>query len=52
MDFKTNQTFFLLLGSTILVSDLFGRGEGAISTKQSNSSLTKIIQCRTKKDWL
>jgi hypothetical protein len=34
MDFKTNPDIFLLFGSTILVSDSFGRGDGAISTKQ------------------
>jgi hypothetical protein len=39
MDFKTNPDIFLLW-STILVSDSFGRGDGAISTKQSNSSRT------------
>jgi hypothetical protein len=41
MDFKTNPDIFFFFGSTILVlSDSFGRGDGAISTKQSNSSRT------------
>jgi hypothetical protein len=35
MDFKTNQTFFLLLGQLFSFLILFGRGDGAISTKQS-----------------
>jgi hypothetical protein len=46
MDFKTNPFFFF--GSTILVSDSFGRGE-AISTKQSNSSRTQNYSMRNQK---
>jgi hypothetical protein len=30
MDFKTNPDIFSSFGSTILVSDSFGRGDGAI----------------------
>jgi hypothetical protein len=47
MDFKTNPDIFSL-GSTNLVSDSFGLGDGAISTKQSKVHELKIIQCRSK----
>jgi hypothetical protein len=50
MDFKTNPDIFSSFGSTILVSDSFGRGDGAISTKQSNSSRTpKLFNAEPKR---
>jgi hypothetical protein len=48
---NTNPDIFSSLGSTNLVSDSFGLGDGAIETKQS-VLVAQIIQCRTKENWL
>jgi hypothetical protein len=50
MDFKTNPDIFSSWVN--LVSDSFGRGDGAISTKQSNSSRTPKLFNAEPKDWL
>jgi hypothetical protein len=50
MDFKTNPDIFLLWVN--YSSDSFGRGDGAISTKQSNSSRTPKLFNAEPKDWL